>query len=278
MALRIALATLSALVAIVLAAGVYGFFIEPDRLVVRPVDLALPGWPASFPTLKVAVIADLHAGAPFIDIAKVRRVVAMTNDAKPDLILLPGDFIINGIPGGHFIEPAEIASELSHLSARYGVYATLGDHDSVHDHDEVLHAFQEASVSVLDNLAFKVDLGGHAIWLAGLADDSRGDVSKTFPYVTDDAPIIAVTHNPDIFPEIPARVVLTIAGHTHGGQVALPLIGRPMVPSRFGQRYAIGHIVENGRHLFVSPGIGTSRVPVRFGVPPEISLLTIRSQ
>jgi predicted MPP superfamily phosphohydrolase len=279
MALRIALATLSTLVAIVLAAGVYGFFIEPNRLVLRPADLALPGWPATFPPLKVAVIADLHAGAPFIGIDKVRRVVAMANGAKPDMILLPGDFIINGIPGGHFIEPAEIASELSHLSARYGVYATLGDHDAVHDHDKVLRAFQEASVSALDNYALKVDLGGNrAIWLAGLADDFRGDVAKTFRHVTDDAPVIAVTHNPDLFPEIPARVVLTIAGHTHGGQVALPLIGRPIVPSRFGQRYAIGHIVENGRHLFVSPGIGTSRIPVRFGVLPEISLLTIRSQ
>jgi uncharacterized protein len=93
--------------------------------------------------------------------------------------------------------------------------------------------------------------------------------------ITDHVPVIAVTHNPDLFPAIPSRIALTIAGHTHGGQVALPLIGRPIVPSKFGQRYAIGHIIEEGKHLFVTPGIGTSIFPVRFGVPPEISLLTI---
>src|SRR5262249_7692173 len=86
---------------------------------------------------------------------------------------------------------------------------------------------------------------------------------------------VVLTHNPDVFPRVPARAVLTLAGHTHGGQVALPILGRPVVPSRFGQRYAIGHIEEEGRDLFVTPGIGTSIIPVRFGVPPEISLLTL---
>jgi predicted MPP superfamily phosphohydrolase len=89
--------------------------------------------------------------------------------------------------------------------------------------------------------------------------------------------VLAFTHNPDVFPQVPHRVALTIAGHTHGGQVALPFVGRPVVPSKYGQRYAIGHVVEDARHLFVSPGIGTSVVPVRFQVPPEISVLTLRS-
>jgi predicted MPP superfamily phosphohydrolase len=78
-----------------------------------------------------------------------------------------------------------------------------------------------------------------------------------------------------VFPDVPARVALTLAGHTHGGQVLLPLIGRPVVPSRYGQRYAAGHVVEDGRHLFVTTGIGTSIVPIRIGVPPEIVVLTI---
>jgi len=82
---------------------------------------------------------------------------------------------------------------------------------------------------------------------------------------------------PDVFPEIPERVSLTVAGHTHGGQVYLPLVGRPVVPSRYGQRYAIGHIVENGRHLFVTPGLGTSIIPVRFLVPPEVSVLELQA-
>ncbi len=86
-----------------------------------------------------------------------------------------------------------------------------------------------------------------------------------------------LTHNPDVFPDIPSRVSLTLAGHTHGGQVNFPFVGRPVVPSKFGQRYATGHITENERHLFVTNGIGTSIIPVRFRVPPEIVVLTLQA-
>ena len=96
--------------------------------------------------------------------------------------------------------------------------------------------------------------------------------------VPTNAPVIALTHNPDIFPWMPARVSLTLAGHTHGGQVNFPFFGRPIVPSGFGQRYAAGHIEEDGRHLFVTTGIGTSGLPVRFRVPPEIAVITIGLQ
>lgn len=91
------------------------------------------------------------------------------------------------------------------------------------------------------------------------------------------SPVILITHNPDIFPDVPPRVSLTLAGHTHGGQVNLPLLGRPIVPSNFGQRYASGHVVEDGRHLFVSDGTGTSIIPARFRVPPAIVILTLRT-
>ncbi len=83
------------------------------------------------------------------------------------------------------------------------------------------------------------------------------------------------THNPDVFPMISDRFSLLIAGHTHGGQVNLPLLGRPIVPSVYGQRFAYGHVVEGGHHLFVSPGLGTSILPVRFRVPPEVTLLVL---
>src|SRR5262249_17410332 len=96
--------------------------------------------------------------------------------------------------------------------------------------------------------------------------------------VPDDAPVLVITHNPDVFPEIPARVALTLAGHTHGGQVWLPLVGRPIVPSRYGQRYAIGHVVEDGGPLFVTPRIGTSIGAVRFLVPPEVSVLELDAE
>jgi predicted MPP superfamily phosphohydrolase len=120
-------------------------------------------------------------------------------------------------------------------------------------------------------------LGAWAFWLAGVGDLWTGtpDIEGTLRQVDTDYPVILFTHNPDIFPNVPARVSLTVAGHTHGGQVNLPLLGRPVVPSDFGQRYAYGHVVEGGRHLFVGGGVGTSIIPARFRVPPEIVILTL---
>jgi predicted MPP superfamily phosphohydrolase len=92
--------------------------------------------------------------------------------------------------------------------------------------------------------------------------------------VVDDAPVILLVHEPDVFPQVPDRVALTVAGHTHGGQVRL-LGYAPFVPSRYGDRYVYGHIVEEGRHLIVSGGLGCSGMPVRFGSPPEIVMIEI---
>ena len=114
----------------------------------------------------------------------------------------------------------------------------------------------------------------------GIGDilDGHNDVPKAMGGVPEGAPALVFMHNPDVFPRVPSRVSLTIAGHTHGGQVYIPFLGRPIVPSEYGERYAIGHVVEDGRHLFVSPGLGTSILPVRFLVPPEVSIVTLRAR
>jgi len=110
----------------------------------------------------------------------------------------------------------------------------------------------------------------HRQWRLAGVDDLPGTLAQ----VTDDAPVIMMAHEPDIFAEMPDRVAVTVSGHTHGGQVRL-LGYSPVVPSQFGNRYAYGHIVEHGRHLVVSGGLGCSLMPVRFGVPPEIVVLDI---
>jgi len=160
------------------------------------------------------------------------------------------------------------------------VYAVLGNHDWWLDGPRVQAALESASIPVLEDRAVEIRRGDCTFWLAGVSDYWEGahDVGRALEEVPEDAAVLVLTHNPDVFPEVPARVTLTIAGHTHGGQVYFPILGRLVVPSRYGERYAIGPIREDGRQLFVSPGVGTSILPVRFLVPPEISLLTLRPQ
>ena len=270
---RIALVAVVSAVAVGL--GIYAFFVEPDRLVVRRDRLALLGWPAP---LKIAVISDLHVGSPFIDVAKVERLVALSNAEAPDLVLLCGDYVARGIVGGHRVPVAEFAPTLGGLRARYGVWAVLGNHDWWVDGPGTRSAFEAAGIHVLDDQIARLVVEGHSIWLLGVADSwtryPRPDLA--IQRIPDHETILAFAHNPDVFAEnMPDRVILTFAGHTHGGQVNLPLIGRPIVPSAWGQRYAFGHVWENGHHLYVTSGVGTSNLPVRFRVPPEIALVDV---
>jgi predicted MPP superfamily phosphohydrolase len=256
--------------------GGWAIWWEPARLVVETVTLRLP-W-AGGGSLRVAVLADLHVGSPFKGLDKLKRVVDSTNGARPDLICLLGDFVIQGVPGGTFVPPEEIALELGRLQAGLGVVAVLGNHDAWFDHRRVKRALESSRVRVVEDTAIRLDTSSGALWIAGVSDrmTRAHNLRAALQAITDaETPALLLTHNPDIFPEVPPRIALTLAGHTHGGQVNLPVVGRLVVPSVFGARFAAGHIVENGRHLFVTTGIGTSILPIRFRVPPAISVLTI---
>ena len=156
----------------------------------------------------------------------------------------------------------------------------LGNHDWWFDADRVRAALENEGIPVLEDISTEVVIGSCRFWLAGVSDYWEGphDIEAALARIPIGAPTILFTHNPDIFPSVPDQVAITIAGHTHGGQVYLPGIGRPIVPSDYGERFAIGHIVEGKRHLFVSPGVGTSIIPVRFLVPPEISTIRLNAR
>ena len=173
--------------------------------------------------------------------------------------------------------PEVIAGILKDLTPQQRVYAVLGNHDWWYDGNRTRRALEANGIKVLENEVVPVSDPDTHFWLAGLADawTAPQSIEGTLAQIPAGDPVIALTHNPDVFLKIPATVSLTLAGHTHGGQVNLPLVGRLVVPSAYGQRFAAGHIVEGNRHLFVTTGIGTSVFPVRFRVPPEIVLLTI---
>ena len=258
-------------VAVVL--GGWAFGVEPASLRVEQSELALPGWDR--PPLRIALLSDLHVGSPWNGLDKLAEIVEATNAARPDLVLLLGDLVIQDVVGGTFVPPEKIAAVLARLTARHGVWAVLGNHDHWLDAPRVARSLESAGIPVLEDRAVKLEAGG--FWLLGVSDHWEGahDIAKALSGVTDDDPILLFTHNPDIFPDVPPRVTLTFAGHTHGGQVYFPVLGRLVVPSLYGERYAIGHVVEEGRHLFVTPGTGTSILPVRFLVPPEISIVRV---
>jgi predicted MPP superfamily phosphohydrolase len=206
--------------------------------------------------------------------------VARVRDAEPDLILLAGDFVTGGVPGGRYTPPQEIAARLAKLSAPLGVWAVLGNRDWQIDGPGVRAALVAVGIPVMENAATELRRESCTFWLVGLGDISnylKREIDRTFAGMPTGAPALAFTHNPYAFRRVPAWVSLTIAGHTHGGQVFIPGVGRPMVPSDYGESYPIGHIVDDGRHLFVSPGLGTSIFPVRFLVPPEVSIIELRS-
>jgi predicted MPP superfamily phosphohydrolase len=257
--------------------GLWAFWWEPSSLRVVHRTIAIRPWHSEHAGLKVAVMADLHVGAPYRNLARLKEIVTVTNAEQPDLILILGDFVTQGVIGGQFVAPELIADNLAGLQAPLGVVTVLGNHDWWFDGDRVRHALESHGIQVLENQNLRLTYRGGTFWLCGLADLlTRGDrLAPTLAKIDDSEPVLVLMHNPDIFPEIPERVSLTLAGHTHGGQVSLPIVGRPIVPSKFGQRYAYGLVEENGRKLFVTGGIGTSILPVRFRVEPEIVILRL---
>jgi predicted MPP superfamily phosphohydrolase len=258
--------------------GLDAFWFEPRRLVLNESTLELPHWPRSLSGTRVALLSDLHVGSPYWQLPELEQLVRRTNEAHPDLVLLAGDYLINGVRFGRWIDPESMAAVIGKLEAPLGVVAVLGNHDWWNDGHRVRRALEGNGITVLENEARAIERGGERFYVVGLADalTRRVRLDSTLASVPDGAAMLVLAHEPDIFAEVPERVSLTLAGHTHGGQVRLPLLGRLVVPSRYGQRYAAGHVVEDGRHLFVTSGVGTSIFPVRFGVPPEIALLTLR--
>lgn len=277
----------SLLSAIVLPA--YAFIVEPSlRLRVKRWRVTRENWPEDQP-IKIAVLTDLHMGDPFVTRERLRQVVTRTNAIGADLIVILGDLAA----GHHFVQQdvpaADTAEILKDLAAPLGVFAILGNHDWWDDRGAqrrrqgpviAQKALEAVGIPVLENQALEL---GNGVWLAGLGSqlaliEGRGrfsgvdDLPGTLAQVPEDAPVVLLAHEPDIFPKVPERVALTLAGHTHGGQVRL-FGWSPVVPSRFGNRFAYGHVTEKGRDLVVSGGIGCSILPVRFGVVPEITLV-----
>lgn len=269
--------------AVLYGLAIWTFLVEPRLLAVRQVEIASPTW--SGPPLRLGLISDTHSGAPYGDAARLRRIVAALNAQRPDLILLLGDYA-----GDH--EPAQARSgaarsevmggvaELGRLSAPLGKVAVLGNHDWWYDGPALERALREAGAVVLENEPVRVPRAGGAFWVAGLADEDSTRATPSprlaLEAVPLDEPALMISHWPDPWPLVPARVAATFAGHTHCGQVNLPLLGRLIHASDGSARWPCGLYVDGARVLFVTGGTGISILPVRFRAPPEVVVVTLR--
>ena len=280
-----------------LAASAYAVAVEPLRVPrVTRYDVQPRRWPADL-SLTIAVIADLHACKPWMDIDRIQSIVEQTNSLGADVIVLLGDYVAAHRYISDFVPVEEWAKALAGLKAPLGVHSILGNHDWWHDGAAQLtgrgptlvrRALEGAGIPVYENDAVRLSKSGQAVWLAGLGDQlafvpsyrrfpgrSRGvdDLAGTLSKVPDADPVILLAHEPDIMVRVPERVALVLSGHTHGGQVRL-FGWSPVVPSRYGNRFAYGHVREQC-DLIVSGGLGCSIMPVRFGMPPEIVHVTV---
>jgi len=257
--------------------------------------LSPPRWPAGL-ELKIAVIADIHACYPWMSEERVGEIVDLANAQRPDLTVLLGDFVCTHRFVSGYVPPGAWAAEFARLEAPLGVYSVLGNHDwwfaaiptdPPDGSRSVRRALAEARIPVLENQSIRLAQNGRPFWLIGLGDQLANngrrfgfhgvdDLPRALRDVSDGAPAILLAHEPYIFARAPERIALTLCGHTHGGQINLPLVGSPFVRAEPGQKpYVYGVYAEGPRQLVVSGGLGTSFAPVRVLRPPEVVTLRI---
>jgi uncharacterized protein len=235
------------------------------------VPLALPGWPPAHDGLRVALVADLHAGAAHSTPERIGATVDAVLAVGADLHLLLGDYLDSTPLGDGRARVRDVAQELARLPE---AYAVLGNHDWRAAGPAMGWALRQAGVRVLENEAVEVRDG---LWVAGVACTRHRfpDLHAALGEPPPEAAVLLAVHDPDFFPQVPARVALTVSGHLHGGQVNVPLLRRAALPTAFGERFIAGHVVERGRHLYVSAGLGTARLPLRLRRPPEVPVLRL---
>jgi predicted MPP superfamily phosphohydrolase len=255
----------------------------------------LPNWPEDL-ELTIAVIADIHACYPWMSEERIGDIVDLANAQKPDLTVLLGDYVCTHRLVSGYVPPGAWAEQLARLEAPLGVYAILGNHDwwfaaiptePADSSRSVRRALAEANVPLLENQSVRLSKRGRPFWLAGLGDllapvpnprhgQGADDLRATMRAINDDAPTILLVHEPYFFPRVPDRIALTLAGHMHGGQINLPIIGPPVgLLKRRSGRYIYGEYALGERRMIVSGGLGTSLAPVRILRPPEVVMVKL---
>ncbi len=268
----------------------YAYFVEPREFVVVQETLTIPNWDPRLNGFKVVSISDVHAGSNYAPLERLRSVVEKANEQDADLIVLLGDYVSEtkrnrnaqntpeGTDGTELKIPmSEIADALGGFKARYAVYAVIGNHDWYYNQQKVHAELERVGINVLTNETQSITVGDQTIQLWGIEDFWRNRRVPTDAYelLAEKRNIIAITHNPDSLLSAPAGISVMFAGHSHGGQINFPFFG-PFAPFN-DKRFMDGHAEVDGKHVYVTSGVGTSVIPFRWRVPPEIAVVTLNA-
>lgn len=278
-----------------IACFAWGFLIEPNLLFVNNYDIKIKNWNPALNNFRIVVIGDIHGGSNFIDEAKIRKVVELANEQQPDMIVLLGDYVSERMFNRKKLNMSieTVAENLKGLQAPLGVYAVLGNHDGYFNIPKIRQALEVDGYQVLENEAVSIEKNGQKLRIVGLPDLLSTNTPKNgipnakagLDMLNDKTGnVIVLAHNPDdianvtMGSQISPDLALFLAAHTHGGQVRIPFIGALIVPTQMGRKYSFGHFYRNGVDVFITTGIGTSILPVRFNDPPEIAVLNISAE
>lgn len=243
--------------------------------IVRRTAVELPGLPAGQPPVRIALISDIHVAGPQMPPERLARIVAQINALRPDIVLIAGDLLGEGYLITRHYSAEEAVAPLARLTAPLGVYVVPGNHDHTTDLPGLAQALRRHGLVLLANRAVATG----PLVIGGLDDAHIGldDIPETVRQMNRlQGGRVMLSHSPDAFPLIPGDISLTLAGHTHCGQIAWPWGGAPVTMSRYGQRYACGRVDEDGRVLVTTAGLGTSGLPLRLFAPPDIWLIAAR--
>jgi predicted MPP superfamily phosphohydrolase len=257
--------------------GLFGPLARAQPHTVRHFALTLLGWPRFQRPLRIAFLSDHHVGSHTDDIARHLLIMRSAAALRPDLVLFGGDYVNMMLFGGGRVPPRTIARMLARLTGRHGRFAILGNHDYAYGEQEVAKALRDRGINVLDHERGTFTFGKHAIDVVGVPDAHivRPQALELLSSLPPDRPTIVLTHDPALFKHVPAGPFLTLAGHTHGGQIRLPGLGVVVNASEAPLHWSHGLVVEGGRHLIVTAGLGSGGIPVRIGVPPEFVLIEV---
>ncbi|HEC33713.1 MAG TPA: metallophosphoesterase [Chloroflexi bacterium] len=270
--LRLALFGLGTAAAACGGGPAYGLLVEPGWLALRRVQVTLPGLPPHLDGFRLALLSDLHRG-PLVAQEHIARAVDLVQRTQADLVLLAGDYVTESATFA-----LSCAEELGRLHGAAGVYGCLGNHDHWTDPEMVAGALAGVGIRVLRNEGLEVAQG---LWLAAVDDvwEEQADLDAALTGAPPVATIVLLAHEPDFADVVAAdgRVALQLSGHSHGGQVCLPLLGPPVLPY-LARSYPAGLYRLDQMQLYVTRGVGLIAPPVRFNCRPEVTLLTLRCE